>query len=401
MDRIAVSAILVVLLGIWVSPFITGANHPYSAAAHNAAVRMSDDVDPANSHAAATALTDRALRSADNAVNDNGAVPAPVVKFAELHGQTGFWRLGKTQAGIWWFVSPDNQPEFLNDVETVQPFQSSRDKDGPKFISNGWSGDPSAKDESTAELRSWATSTLERIKSIGFKGVGAWSNPVLHQFDVPMSQDLNVSAWQKGDTRRFYTPGWVTTADLAIRTQTVPLRENRNLVGYFIDNELDWGDEGAGPVLYFNNLPPKDPNRREMVTVMQTVWPTIAAFNSDWHVSLKDWNEVDGWTELPLNQSKAYSRLFSAWLSHLAADYFRTTTQLIRKYDPNHLILGVRFKGYAPMEVVRASRGYTDVQSLNYYVGDARLDLDMFKMMAQESGQPIMISEYSFHALDG
>src|SRR4029077_5824104 len=53
-------------------------------------------------------------------------------------------------------------------------------------------------------------------------------------------------------------------------------------------------------------------------------------------------------------------------------------------------------------EVVRASRDFTDAQSLNTYVSDARLDQDMLSMMNRESGgQPIVISEYSFHALDG
>jgi hypothetical protein len=91
----------------------------------------------------------------------------------------------------------------------------------------------------------------------------------------------------------------------------------------------------------------------------------------------------------------------SAWLSHLAQTYFKTTTTILRKYDSNHLVLGIRYRGTAPREVIRASRGYTDVQSVNYYVSDAKLDGDLFKMISQESDQPIVISEFSFHALDG
>ena len=398
MDRIAVTAILIVLLGIWVSPFITGANKP--AAAHDAAYTLHrDDNDPANSHAAATALTQ--LHASDSPASFDKQTQIAPITFAELHGQPNFWRLGKTATGAWWFVSPENKPEFLNTVTTVQPYQNSRDKDGPRFISKDWAGNPASATDDSTRLNDWAARTVARLKDIGFKGVGAWSNPILHQFDIPMTQDLNVSAWQKGESRRLYTPQWTLTTDLAIRTQTAPLVQNHNLVGYFIDNELDWGDAGAGPLLYFNDLPAKDPNRQQVLTVIQSVWTTIDGFNADWHTSIKDWKEIDGWTELPQNQPKAYGRLFSAWLSHLASDYFRTTTELLRKYDPNHLILGVRFKGYAPLEVVRASRGYTDAQSLNYYVGDARLDLEMFKMMSEESGQPVMISEYSFHSLDG
>ena len=110
---------------------------------------------------------------------------------------------------------------------------------------------------------------------------------------------------------------------------------------------------------------------------------------------------MDSWHVLPPGTASAYERLLTHWISHLAGTYFQTTTALLRKYDPNHLVLGIRYRGFAPREVVRASRGYTDAQSLNYYVSDARLDAELFKMISTESDQPIVISEYSFHALDG
>ena len=88
-------------------------------------------------------------------------------------------------------------------------------------------------------------------------------------------------------------------------------------------------------------------------------------------------------------------------MSRLSETYFRITTSLLRKHDPNHLVLGIRYRGSAPREVVRASKEFTDAQSLNYYVSDARLDAELFKMISSESDQPIVISEYSFHALDG
>jgi hypothetical protein len=134
---------------------------------------------------------------------------------------------------------------------------------------------------------------------------------------------------------------------------------------------------------------------------MQSVWPTLGDFNRDWNLKLTDWKQIDAWQAIPHEAARAYDRLSAAWLYHLAQDYFRVTTSLVRHADPNHLILGVRFKGFAPQEVVSASRNFTDAQSINYYVSDARLDPDMFRMMYQASGQPIVVSEYSFHAMDG
>jgi hypothetical protein len=390
MDRFAVIAIFTILVGVWLRPYLVGAARPV----HPAVDPMVAMAAPADGSAAEAGTAD-----SPNAANSwpLSGQPTTLPAFSVVHGTNGFWRLAQTTDGVWWFVSPTDRLEFLNTVTTVQPYQLGRDKTGPHFVSRDWpapAGDPHQLDD-------WATKTLARVRATGFKGIGAWSNAVFHNFDVPMSQDLNLWTFQKEEGNLFYSSDWEATAESAVALQCAPLKDNRNLIGYFIDNELDWGDEFSGPARYFDRLPCNDPNRRQVISVIQSVWTTLDKFNHDWKMHLKDWSDLDAWATLPQDQPAAYSRLFTAWLGHLSGDYFRETTQLIHKYDPNHLILGVRFKGYAPREVVRASRGYTDAQSINYYVGDARLDAEMFGMMNAESQQPIIISEYSFHSLDG
>lgn len=394
MDRFAVIAIFTILVGVWVRPYLIGAAHSQPVASDPMVVLGAPAAPDGTTAEAAVAESADAGKGLGQA-EPGGPTTAPVL--SDVHGTAGFWRLAQTPDGVWWFVSPTDRLEFLNTVTTVQPYQLGRDKAGPHFVSRDWpapAGDPHQLDD-------WATKTLARVKETGFKGIGAWSNPVFHKLDVPMSQDLNLWTFQKEEGNLFYSADWETTAESAVALQCAPLKENRNLIGYFIDNELDWGDQFSGPARYFDRLPSNDPNRRQVISVIQSVWTTLDKFNHDWKLHLKDWSDLDAWATLPQDQPVAYSRLFTAWLGHLAGDYFRETTTLIHKYDPNHLILGVRFKGYAPREVVRASRGYTDAQSINYYVGDARLDAEMFAMMNAESQQPIIISEYSFHSLDG
>jgi hypothetical protein len=314
--------------------------------------------------------------------------------FKILRGQEGFWRLGKTEQGVWWFVSPQGQPDFLNMVTTVQPALHGRDPIGPNYLSRDFD------EKNPAALETWAKATIQRITQTGFKGIGAWSNPILHNFDVPMTQDLNVTAWTHGGPSLMFSPDWGAIVEKAIERQAQPLAANRNLVGYFIDNELHWDDFSSGPATYFDELAPNDPNRKEVLGTIRSTWTTPDAFNKDWNTSIGDWAALDGWHKLP-HEAPAYQKLLSAWLSHLADCYFQTTTALIHKHDPNHLILGVRYRGCAPREVVRASRSYTDAQSLNYYVCDAKLDPELFNMIGSESDQPIVISEYSFQSLDG
>jgi hypothetical protein len=320
------------------------------------------------------------------------AAPHPAYSF--VHGQRGFWRLAKTGQGVWWFVSPDDRPEFLNLVDTVQPVLHGRDPAGPDFVSTDF--DPKAHDG----LDRWAHASVSRVLNIGFKGVGAWSSPALHQCDIPMTQDLNISAWARSSNALLYSPEWSKAAENAVKTQAVPLRDNHNLVGYYLDNEMDWDEESGNLSAYFDNLRLDDPNRREVLSVIQSVWQNVKAFNGDWGSSLRDWSGLSNLPSLPRTSGPAYERLSSAWLSHLADSYFKITTGLLKKYDPNHLILGVRYRGSVPIEVARASRSYTDAQSLNYYVSDAKADSDLFRMIVEESQQPLIISEYSFQALD-
>ncbi|HEX4054511.1 MAG TPA: sugar-binding protein [Tepidisphaeraceae bacterium] len=369
MRRVAIIAEILLLIGWLTYPYLSDAYTPAEPTTRPA-------IESILSHTSAVAVA-----------------PHP---FREIYGHDGFWRLGEDQTGVWWFVSPAGQLDFLNTVTTVQPEQSGRDRDAIGYRSLDWDGK-----YGQADLNRWAEATLVRVKDYGFKGLGAWCNPAFHRLDVPMSQDLNLWAWVNDNSKRFYSAGWAESAEQAVKTQVAPLKDNRNLVGYFLDNELDWGDGFSGPGAYFDDLPNTDPNRQQVVQTIRGVWPQLHDFNLDWSTKLADWSQLDTLPVLPRDQARAYDHLSTAWLYHLAHDYFRETTSLVHRYDPNHLILGVRFKGFAPEEVVSASRDFTDAQSLNYYVADARLDADMFHMMYVRSGQPIIISEYSFHAMDG
>jgi hypothetical protein len=321
-------------------------------------------------------------------------------RFASIRGTPGYWRIARTPQGVWWFVSPQGNLDFLNSVTTVQPTSRGRDRNGPDFLSR----DAEANDLPAlcpAAIDRWGKATVDRVRDAGFKGIGAWSNPVLHNYDVPMTQDLNLSAWAQAGSGLIYSAGWSAIVENAIKTQVQPLRDNRSLVGYYLDNEMKWDDEAAGPRAYFDGLPENDPNRHEVLRQIRSTWNSLEAFNKDWNLQLGNWSAMESWRVLPAGPAQAYERLLASWISHLSETYFRITTTLLRKYDPNHLVLGIRYRGSAPPEVVRASKAFTDAQSLNYYVSDARLDADLFKMISSESDQPIVISEYSFHALDG
>src|SRR3954471_16491129 len=122
-----------------------------------------------------------------------GARAADTSELHDLRGADGFWRVGRDDAGSWWFISPDGRREFLNSVTTVQPRLLGRDRKGTHYV---------AKDFDGTGLHRWADAAVRRVADCGFKGIGAWSEPVLHQYDVPMTRDLNLCTWFGGDPLR-------------------------------------------------------------------------------------------------------------------------------------------------------------------------------------------------------
>ena len=100
-----------------------------------------------------------------------------------------------------------------------------------------------------------------------------------------------------------------------------------------------------------------------------------------------------------------------------ARQYFRVCTEALRKADPNHLILGVRFVCWTtPEAAVKACGEFCDVVSLNYYeigpLGRVAYLLrhasgveiissdNAFRRFYELAHKPLLISEFSFRADD-
>ena len=166
----------------------------------------------------------------------------------------------------------------------------------------------------------WGKKTATRLKMWQFDGAGAWSNPAIHKY-VPYGIVLGLAT----SYPNIADPQWEHEIEPLIQKSVQPT--DINLVGYWLDNEIDW-----------------------------------------------------------------------AKLYPLAEKYFDVTSRLVRKYDPNHLILGVRFNHSPPDSVLIASRGKVDAHSFNIY-SDNPEDWDKeFKRAFDLAGVPSQISEFSFYS---
>ena len=95
-------------------------------------------------------------------------------------------------------------------------------------------------------------------------------------------------------------------------------------------------------------------------------------------------------------------------VQHFARRYFDVVTRAIRRYDLNHLLLGMRggvyslHTGYGASELLALFASYVDVYDLHSYadVDDGGELLAQYADVHNKSGLPILHGEFAYTALD-
>jgi hypothetical protein len=179
------------------------------------------------------------------------------------------------------------------------------------------------------------------------------------------------------------------------------------LLGYFLDNELEWfGKNGSATGLVDETLkkPAAHPAKQALMAFLRRRYPSIEALNRAWGTHAASWEEMAEDTAPPAPTRAAEADRL-AFVRLIADRYFAVTTSAVRKADPNHMILGCRFAGAAP-PVFDIAGKYLDIVSVNFYgqVDLARgVSTDMpaaMRRYAASARRPLMLTEWSFPALD-
>jgi hypothetical protein len=146
----------------------------------------------------------------------------------------------------------------------------------------------------------------------------------------------------------FRKPGFAEACDYVARDHCARMADDPNLIGYFYSDCPVWAHAGR---------------------------------NNPAHGPIFD----------PERLKSAAGR---AELSELATAYYRTTREAIRRYDPNHLILGDRYEANAllPEEVVRAALPFVDVLSFQCFGGPARVR-EKLGSWAKLTGHPVLLAD--------
>lgn len=179
------------------------------------------------------------------------------------------------------------------------------------------------------------------------------------------------------------------------------------LIGYFLDNELEWHSwTGGGLFADTFSKDENDPAKQALVQLFEQTFITTQEFNKHWSPRISSFADIKKMrTPLTPRTEKARAAI-TAYVRLAAERYFYITTQAIRTYDPNHLILGCRFAGQAP-DIWDIAGRYCDAISVNCY---RTIDLDTgqfsdgfeneLRNWYAQTKKPLIITEWSFPALD-
>ncbi|MGQ9525538.1 MAG: beta-galactosidase [Armatimonadota bacterium] len=257
----------------------------------------------------------------------------------------------------------------------------------------------------------WAKAVAERLRSWGFNTIGAWSSPSLWTQDMAYTVILNLGAasvhdaWLRGGFPDVFSPRFREAAERVARALCRPRRDDPWLLGYFTDNELRWGPDWRSPRPLFDDfftLGSEGHGKKVLVDMLRRRYGSLDALNRTWDTRYKSWEEVTASTDVPEPRSpegkSALDKDRSAFLELAARQYFQVCRDVITAEDPNHMILGCRFAGYAPEPVLRGMKGLVDVVSYNDYSAEAPVERlrDIYAVVEA----PMMLTEFSFKAMD-
>ena len=320
-----------------------------------------------------------------------------------------FVRVEKRDAG-WTFVDSDGAAFVHRGVGWVS-------RHGPRNVRTKVQPYHETVQAKYADDEAWCRTTVGRLRDWGFNAVGSDSDRELRHRGLRHTILLRMGAepaTAKRDPDDYILPhrGGPCSAfpnvfsskfpefcDAVAARMCAPNREDGDLVGYFIDNELAWWG-------------PKEVKVRDGTGLVDVIAALPATHSA--RAALDAFAASCGKS----GAGALDAREKETFLGRVAERYFAVTCAAIRKADPNHLVLGCRFAGMfgAHPVVWEAAGRHCDVVTVNQYptvdfktrritarhaADNTWVDwLDTLEGLQKRTGKPVMITEWSFPAKD-
>lgn len=343
---------------------------------------------------------------------------------------TGFFRVQKHR-GKWWLVDPTGRLFWSHGIDCVRSanatpishretyFRNLPGEDSPfaQFYGRGtWAPHGYYRDHSPYRTYDFSRANLlrkygedfepifadithRRFESWGINTIANWSDERIYLLRLtPYVATIHFDARRlegsEGYWGKFYDvfdPSFAENLRKRLETERGKSVDDPWCIGYFVHNELSWGDDASLAVAALIS-PPEQMAKAVFINDLRTKYDTIENLNAAWGAKHESWEALRESREAP-DRARAREDL-QAFYTKTAETYFGTIRRELKRVAPNQLYLGCRFAWGNDLAAVAAAK-FCDVVSYNRYdysVEDLKLPdgIDM----------PLIIGEFHFGALD-
>ncbi len=343
---------------------------------------------------------------------------------------TGFFRTEKL-GGRWWLVDPDGRLFWSHGIDCVgtgnattpitdrrhwfrglpapeSPFARFYGKgnwaphnyyEGRSYETYNFTGANLLRKYGEAWEQEFPNLVHKRLRSWGMNTIANWSDERIYRLrQTPYTataysggRNIEGSEGYWGKFRDVFDPSFAAALRQSLAWHRDRTAGDPWCIGYFVDNELGWGNETSLAVAALVS-PPDQPAKRAFVEDLKAKYAAIEALNAAWGTQYASWDALLESRQAP-DEARARPDL-TAFYSRVAETYFRTCRDAVKEVAPHALYLGCRF-AWGNDRAVRAAAVYCDVISFNVYrrtVADLKLPEGVDK--------PVIIGEFHFGALD-
>ncbi len=293
---------------------------------------------------------------------------------------TGYFRTERHH-NRWVLVDPEGYLHLEAAVVAIRPGRGTTNRE--------------AFEAKFTDKHDWAHQTIGQLVGYGFNGAGAWSDEESiraynrtskkQQFSYCHMLNLMAGYGRKLKITRqlpgnigypnqcipVFNPGFETYCEEQIPKLIAKCKGDKNLLGYFSDNELPISRRNLEGYLA---LPADDHGRK----------------------AAEAWLQEQGITTEQITDAHRH-----AFAGYVSERYYSIVSRLLKKYDPNHLYLGSRLHADAKFirEVVEAAGRHCDVLSINYYGFWTICEQDI-RRWEQWAPKPFIITEFYTKGVD-
>ena len=341
---------------------------------------------------------------------------------------TGFFRVEKHD-GKWWLVDPDgklfwshgtdcvreNDSTPINERQTwFQDFPGDR-PEFKEFLSKGWGlhGHYAGRTFDCFSFllanckrkygEGWqekiADTAHRRLRSWGMNTIANWSDPNVYLLrKTPYVATIHFggkllegSSGYWGKFRDVFDLSFREEIRKAMAAQVGKAAGDPWCIGFFVDNEIAWGDE-VSLALAALASPPDQAAKKVFLDGLKGKHGTIEKLNAAWGTAHASWDALLQHRGAP-DKAKARDDL-AAFYTKTAEQYFSVIREAVKEVAPSQLYLGCRF-AWVNDRAVAAAVKLCDVVSYNFY----RRSIAGFRVPGG-ADVPLIVGEFHFGALD-